>query len=164
MDREKAENEWREYLKGLLQGFTAAISFDDETGLPFLFAYPHCATCYFWYPIHRGGLNHLSNPDEIEYVEAGLQGKLLNSISLGNDHSDTYWNHAFFGWCKRYPPRHRDYYSIVGFRTLFTLVSRIIPSKIADYQFPVLSHINTCGEWKQGDWVEKFIKENKIEQ
>jgi len=164
MDREKFEKAWNEYLKDLFHGLFASIGFDDETELPFLFAYPHCATCTFWYPIHRDGIDQLLAPHEIERVEAGLQGKLYKDVSLGDDEYDHYTYYEFYGWCKRYPPPHRDCYSIISFRSLFSLISRKIPQKLADYQFPILIHTNTCGEWKQGNWVKEFIKENKIEK
>jgi hypothetical protein len=100
--------------------------------------------------------------DEIDHVNAGLQGNLLKIVSLDDGTHDSYRDHEFYGWCKRYPPRHQDSYAIISFRSLFSILSRKIPKKIADYQFPILSHENTCGEWKQGDWVQKFIIDNKV--
>lgn len=161
MDREKAEDAWQKYLRNFFQGIAAPLMVDEESDLPYLFANPHCATCAHWHPIHLDGLNQLSAPHELNHIEAGLQGKILKTVSLGNGEHDVYKDHEFYGWCKRYPPTYRDSYSIIGFRTVFSLVSRKIVQKISDYQFPLMSHMNYCGEWKQGDWVEDFINANK---
>jgi len=155
------EEEWQNYLKNFFQGIAAPLLVDEDSGLPYLFASPICATCQYWYPIHRDGLNQLPAPHEYDLVEKGLNGKIIKTVSLGEGEHDAYSDHVFYGWCKRYPPTNRDTYSIIGFRSLFSLVSRKIPQKVADYQFPLLSHTNTCGEWKQGEWVESFVNEYK---
>ena len=161
MEAEEYEENWQNYLKNFFQGIAAPLLVDEESGLPYLFANPVCATCQFWHPIHRDGLNQLPAPHEYDLVEKGLNGKILKTVSLGEGEHDAYNDHVFYGWCKRFPPTNRDTYSIIGFRSLFSLVSRRIPLKVADYQFPLLSHLNTCGEWKKGQWVEGFISENK---
>jgi len=160
MTIENAEMGWWEFLRDKFQGPGAFILFDNESGLPELFANPHCATCVYWFPVHRYGLDKITDPHEIQYMAQGLQGKIHMTVSSGGDH-EGYNDYDFFGRCKRYPPPHRDTYSIISFRSLISLVSRKIPLKVADYSFPVTNYENMCGEWKKGDWVEEFIDKNK---
>ena len=161
MEDDHNEEAWQEYLVNFFQGIAAPLLTDDESGLPYIFSNPLCATCQYWYPVHRDGLNQIHAPQENDIIEKGMQGKILNTVSLGGGVNDAYESHIFYGWCKRYPPQQQDTYTIISFRSLFSLIARKIPLKISDYQFPLISHENTCGEWKQGNWVVDFINANK---
>ena len=166
---EKNETLWWEYLSRFFTGFslTAASFHGRDSELPPIFATPRCATCKYWRLLHRGGMDQIPNPDEIELIEKGLTGKIMKSISFRvgtRDVDDVYADHEFFGWCKRYPPQHRESYSIIGFRSIFSLLTRNIPKKISDYQFPLMSHTNFCGEWSKAEWVEGFIEKQRAKK
>jgi putative acetyltransferase len=67
-----------------------------------------------------------------------------------------YRDHRFYGWCKRFPPFQRSGYSIIGFRSLFSFLSRNIPQKVSEYDFPLMPHNSSCGEWKENRWVAEI--------
>ena len=148
---EKNETLWWEYLSRFFTGFSLdAALFHQRGELHPIFATPRCATCKYWRLLHRDGMDQIPNPDEIELIEKGLTGK--------------YEGHEFFGWCKRYPPQHRESYSIISYRSIFSLLTRNIPKKISDYQFPLMSHTNFCGEWSKDEWVEGFIEKQRAKK
>jgi hypothetical protein len=155
MHNEKIHEAWWDYLKGIFE-----FSFDD---VPYLFRDPHCGTCSHWFLINEDGLHNLavtSSPNEYDEIIKDLSGKRIYTYREKSEIKDTYRDYRFYGWCKRFPPVQRSGYSILGFRSLFTFMSRNIPKKVAEYDFPLMPHDSSCGEWKENSWVAIFINEN----
>jgi len=156
MDTEQIHEAWWNYLKEELDPRTTA--FPSE--LPYLFREPHCATCSYWFLINGEGLHHLaitSSPKEYDEIINDLSGKRIHAYREKGRVIDTYQDHRFYGWCKRFPPFQRSGYSIIGFRSLFSFLNRNIPQKVSEYDFPLMPHNSSCGEWKENSWVADFI-------
>jgi len=120
MDQEHITKSWNEYLKR-----------ESESPLveSHLFKYPYCGTCKFWTLIDEDGLAAIQDQQEYDKVIQGIEGNILRAVRDNGSVIDTYTTWLFFGFCKRYPPQSPR------------------PIHIADYDFPLLSHWNTCGEW-----------------
>lgn len=153
---EQIRESWWKYLKD-------EFEFSTESP-PYLFRDPHCATCCHWFLINEEGLHHLSitsSPTEYDEIINDLKGKRHYTVREEGEIIDSYMDYRFYGWCRRFPPAQRNNYSIFSFRTLFTFLKRNIPQKVAEYDFPLMPHISSCGEWKESNWVPEFIKEQK---
>jgi hypothetical protein len=155
MYNEQVREAWWAYLSDM---------FPDPLGeLPYFFRDPYCGTCTHWFLINEDGLRHLaltSSPKEYDEIVNDMSGNRTGVYREKGVIKDTYRDHRFYGWCKRFPPVQRSGYSIIGFRTLFTFLSRNIPQKNAEYDFPLMPHSSSCGEWKQGSWVSDFVNKH----
>ena len=119
MHNEQIHEAWWSYLKEMFE-----FSFGEE--VPILFESPHCGTCAHWFLINEDGLNHLaitSYPKEYDEIIKELSGNRVYAHREKGIVEDTYRDYRFYGWCKRYPPFQRSGYSIISFRSLFTLLS-----------------------------------------
>ena len=160
MRSEQIHEAWWNYLKDELDPRTTA--FPSE--LPYLFREPHCGTCFHWFLINEDGLHHLavkSSPDEYDERITDISGNRIGIYREKGKIKDTYRDYRFYGWCRRFPPVQRSGYSVLRFRSLFAFLSRKIPQKIAEYDFPLMPHNCSCGEWKEDDWVADFVNKNK---
>ena len=81
MDEIEYEEKWQSYLSNLFTRLGAPIFFVDDIGLPQLFAYPYCATCKHWFPIHRDGLDKIAI-SEREYIELAMNGGITKSVKI----------------------------------------------------------------------------------
>jgi len=156
MHNEQISNAWWVYLKNM---FKHGIG-----DMPFLFETPHCGTCSNWFLIDEDGLDHIaltSAPGEYDEIIRDLKGERICDYREEGKIIDTYSDHRFYGWCKRFPPVPQSGHSIIGFRSFFSLLSRHIPKKVSEYDFPLMQHDNICGEWKKAKWVDKFIDQNR---
>ena len=152
MKTREIQEAWRNYLKGLFEH-----SICQER--PYLFRSNYCATCSHWSLLNEDGLRSIDDPREYDEVVAGMSGRKIQFYDDGAGNRDVYSSHEFYGWCKRYPPQPKRKYSIIGFRSLFTLVNRTISQKVSSYDFPLISQDDSCGEWRKDDWVDPFLKE-----
>lgn len=156
MHNEQIIKAWRGYLKNMLE--------PNYTGeKPWLFSNPFCGICAHWFIVRDRDLHHLAtkaSPREYDEIINDLSGNRLYDVREEGDIIDHYRAHRFYGWCKRYPPTQQGGYSIIGFRSIFTFLNRNIPQKVAEYDFPLMPHDSQCGEWKKGNWVDSFVKEN----
>ena len=130
MNREEIYETWWSYLKDELDPRTTA--FPSE--LPYLFREPHCGTCSHWYVKEFGGKQIKGYWEKGEVV-------------------DTYSESLFYGWCKRFPPVQRSPNSS------FNLFKKDASQINSTYDFPVVPHEQSCGEWNEGDWVKELINE-----
>jgi hypothetical protein len=39
-----------------------------------------------------------------------------------------------------------------------SFLSRNIPQKVSEYDFPLMPHNCSCGEWKEGQWLADFVQ------
>ena len=151
------EESWLNFLKHSFQ-------LDLLGEIPQLFRKPYCGTCSHWFLINKEGLHHLavtSSPKEYEEILNDIDGK-RHGIIRERDEVDVYTFFRFYGWCKRFPPMHRQSYSIIKFRTIFSLLNNSIPKKVSEYDFPLMPHESVCGEWREAKWVDDFVTENKL--
>ena len=156
MDSEQIHETWWNYLKYMLDPMTTAFPLE----LPYLFSEPHCGTCSHWFLINGEGLNYLattSSPREYDKIINDLNGKRMRTYRERGKVIDSYRDHRFYGWCKRFPPLQRGGYSVIGFRSFYSFLSRNIPQKLSEYDFPLVPHDCSCGEWKENAWVPNFI-------
>jgi hypothetical protein len=157
MHDEQINEAWWTYLKDT---FDSPIRGDE---LPIIFREPHCGTCSYWFLINNDGLDHVSktsSPAEYDEIIKGLSGKRLFTYQ-DSKITDGWFDYRFYGWCKRFPPVQRSEYSILRFRSLFSFLIRRIHYKVAEYDFPLMPHDCSCGEWKRNKWVLDFINRNK---
>lgn len=154
MHGEKIKETWTKYNQDMFK-----YSFNE---VPNLFQTPRCNTCSHWNLLGEEALHHISisSPKEYDEIIRGLEGKRIRTFKSEGKIEDVYSDFRFFGYCKRYPPASKGGYSIVGFRTLFTLLNRYIPKRIGEYGFPLMPHDEFCGEWNKGKWVDDWIKDN----
>jgi hypothetical protein len=160
MHSQQIHEAWWNYLKDKLDPRNRAL----PSELPYLFSEPYCATCSHWFLINEDGLYHLavtSSPDEYDEILNDLSGKRICTYREKGEIKDTWLDHRFYGWCKRFPPVQRNGYSILRFRSLFSFLSRNIPQKISEYDFPLMPHDCSCGEWKEDNWVSDFVNKNR---
>ena len=161
-DEWNGEDEWNDYLTRWFTDLAAAVLHEPDE-LPGPFGTPCCATCKYWRILRpqdllTGQMNStVPNPDEAERIENGWRGKLRRTVSETDGEHDSYLDHEFFGWCKRYPPQFHAPDSIISIRSFLSFLARHIPSKIAEYQFPLMPHHDGCGEWSKADWVDRFV-------
>lgn len=154
MNNEMIHESWWNYLKSMSESRIG--------DMPYLFRDPHCGTCSHWHLIDEDALHNIavtSSPKEYDEIFEGMSGKRLCVHREKGNVQDTYRDYRFYGWCKRFPPMHRGGYSVIGFRSFFTLLSRRVPNKISEYDFPLMPHDNTCGEWQEDKWVKNFLDE-----
>ena len=155
MHNDQIHEAWRNYLKGMFE-----FSIDD---IPYLFRDAHCVTRFHWFLIDEEGFYNLavtSSPKEYDEIINDLSGNRVCTYKEKGEIKDTHRDQRFYGWCKRFPPVQRGKYSILGFLSLFTFLSRSIPQKVADNDFPLMPHDCSCGEWKENKRVADFVKEN----
>jgi hypothetical protein len=152
---EKIEENWKKYNEDMFK-----YSIDE---VPYLFQTPRCNTCTHWKLITSEALHHIaiSSPNEYDEIMECLEGKQVRTFRVEGKIEDVYSDVRFFGWCKRFPPVHKQDYSIIRFRTLFSLLNRFIYKRVGEYGFPLMPHDEFCGEWKKDDWVDDWIKEHK---
>jgi hypothetical protein len=159
MLNEQIRETWWKHLNDMFDPLLLVIE-----DLPYLFRDPNCATCFHWFLMNEDGLDHLANtsPKEYQEVLTDLRGERIYHIREKDQMDDVYRSHRFYGWCKRFPPlfQHRGY-SVIGFRSLFTFLSRHVPKKISEYDFPLMPFDSSCGEWKESPWVEDFVTKHK---
>lgn len=181
MDTEQIHEAWWSYIEDMLNPRTTAFPLE----LPYLISEPHCATCLHWFLIDEQGLNHLavtSSPNEYDKIINDLSGKrfgvnkeydkickeydkIINNLSGKRFEAykekgeviDAYQDYRFYGWCKPFPPIQRSGYSVISLRSLFSFLSRNIPEKVSEYDFPLMPHDCSCGEWNEDHWVAEFI-------
>lgn len=110
-----------------------------------IYKMPMCGNCKHWYVLNEEDLKTVE-PRQQEQISKGFEGLLIRSSPVADE---VYTTHLFFGWCKRFPPIHRTEHSTKPF--LSRLITRI-PMRIADYDFPIMSHENKCGEWSGQEW------------
>ncbi len=159
MHNEQIHESWRKYLEDMFAN--SLVPSDD---MPYLFSDPHCGTCAHWFLINEDGLHHLavtSSPSEYDEIIRDLSGERICVYREKGEYVDSYRDHRFYGWCKRFPPVQRGGYSILRFRSLFTFLNRNIPQKIAEYDFPLMPHNSSCGEWKEDNWLSDFVQKHK---
>jgi hypothetical protein len=160
MHSEQIHKAWWNYLKDMLDPRTT----DQPSELPYLFSEPHCATCFHWFLVNEHGLHHLadtSSTREYDGIIEDLSGKRICAYREEGEIKDTYRDYRFYGWCRRFPPSQRSGYPVIGFRSLFTFLSRHIPRRISEYDFPLMPHNCSCGEWKEDRWVADFVGEHR---
>jgi hypothetical protein len=146
------------YLEGL---FPASARIGDEK--PRLFQDGYCGTCQHWSLLNSAGLHHIAitgPPSEYDEILEHMNGK-KRYVYEGEEYTDTYSDYLFYGWCRRYPPTPRSGYYIGSIRSLFSRLIRYIPMRVSEYEFPLVTHECSCGEWKEAEWVADFIKRNQ---
>ena len=156
LSNEQIQKSWWNYLKKMFPPLPGER-------LPYLFSDPHCGTCAHWFLIDYDGLHHLaitSSPSEYDNIVDDLKGNHIFDYRVNGEVEDVYTDYCFYGWCKRSPPVQRSGYSVVGFRSVFSFLSRNIPQKIAKYGFPLMPHDCSCGEWKENHWVADFVNKH----
>ena len=156
MHNEQIHEAFWKYLKN-------AFQYPTGEELPLEFRDSYCITCTYWFLINEAGLYHLAvtSPNEHDEILRDLSGKRIETYREKGDIKDVYSTHRFYGWCKRFPPSQRNSYSVIRFRTIFSLINSNVPRNIAEYDFPLMPHDSSCGEWKEGPWVAEFISKHK---
>ena len=161
MHAERIRGLWKDYLEDL---FKYSLSKP-----PFLFETPYCGTCFYWNLLNADAMEIIEviAPNEYEAICRGMEGKIIKAYREDGEIKDTYNEHRFFGFCKRYPPSLMQGNSIIKFNSLLSLKNIKVPMILSGYKFPVMPHDEWCGEWKQGEWVADFMadkaKEKQIE-
>lgn len=152
MNKEKIKELWTQYINETFQ--------NASTQPPYLFRGPNCATCLYWHLIDEDSLKMVSiySPKEYEHICHGMEGKIIRLHKEYGQIKDTYNDHMFYGFCKRFPPTwpESDSKTRIG---LFSITNVKMPKVLSGYRFPFLPHEEQCGEWKQGEWVKEVLSE-----
>jgi hypothetical protein len=153
MNKEKIWDSWRKYIDDLF--------INSPSKPPFIFKRPHCATCAYWSLLGEDELRAISiySPEEYETICRGIEGKIVKAYREEGQVKDSYTDHQFHGFCKRYPPSLVDPNSIIRFRPIFSFVNVKLPNVLPRNAFPVMPHEQWCGEWKQDEWVNEILIE-----
>ena len=158
MNSEEIYNKWQDFLRNELDPSGMLSPLD----LPFLFSNPCCATCSYWFLLNGEELHLLgmtSIPRIYENIINGFNGKQTMYYKDKED-LDVFNIYRFYGKCKRFPPSHRNEYYCPRAWSFFSFFKKNILQKYYAYDFPLLPHDCSCGEWKQDGWVKDFIMEN----
>ena len=151
MEQDVTNTLWRKFLKQ-----ADPHSRTSASGGP-IYKLPMCGNCKHWKLIDDEGMTNIQSPDDFNRIDSGLEERVYRSIRLSDGTVEVYSVQLFYGWCKRYPPKPRYNYSIKKSLSLFARLYLKVPQKISDYNFPLLSHENECGEWQASEDI-KLIK------
>lgn len=154
MNKERIKELWAKYINDT---FKYAI-----TQPPLLFRDSNCATCDYWHLLGEDVLEVVSiyYPTEYEHICRGMEGKIIRTYKEEGEIKDTYNDHVFYGYCKRFPPLLLESDSILKIG-LFSATNTKKPKMLSAYRFPILPHEEQCGEWKQSDWARELLLEKQ---
>ena len=153
MDQKEIRELWGKYINKTVK---------YSLGQPHLFSRPYCATCTHWHLLDEDSLNAISiySPKEHEQICRGMKGEIIRPYEEDGQIVDTYTDHIFYGFCKRFPPTWPESDSITKIR-LLSIINVKRPRLVTGYRFPVLPHEEWCGEWKQDKWVTEVLSEKQ---
>ena len=157
MNKEKIRELWTSHIN---ESFEYAL-----TQPPLLFRFPKCATCTHWQLLDEDVLEIISiqSPTEYEQICRGMEGKIIRAYKEDGEIRDTYRDHLFYGYCKRFPPDLLESDSTLEIG-LFSIKNRKTPKILTPYRFPILPHEQHCGEWKQAEWAREELSERQKEK
>ena len=123
MNQKEIDQAWEKFI---------AKERDSLESEGYLFTEPLCGTCKHWMLISEEELLFIKDRKEYSYIIKGMQGSITKIHKEDDELVDTFQVSVFHGWCKRYPPKPNSSQN---------------PLKRSDYNTPLVSHENTCGEW-----------------
>lgn len=154
MHAEKIRELWRKYINDL---FDNAISKP-----PHLFKRPFCATCKYWHLLDADSMEMISINSQNDYdnLVRGMEGNIIRAYKENGEIKDTYRDHIFYGYCKRYPPVLLESDSVIRIG-LFSIKNIKTPKLFSGYRFSILPHEQYCGEWTEDEWARDILAEKK---
>jgi len=156
MHNEEIRRRWQNYIDDM-------FNYNLFGEKPYLFESSYCATCIHWYLLNEEGLHHvaITAPNDYERIMIGLEGNIIKPVKEEGEIIDSYQDHQFFGWCKRYPPIIKNNYSILRIRSIFSRLATHVPKLISEFGYPLMPHDECCGEWGKDLWVDKRLNEEE---
>lgn len=146
MYQERIEKLWLKYIDEKME---SSLSND-------YFSHPHCETCKYYQLFREDVIYPISvyHPDLYKHICDGMEGKIRRTYKEEGVPVESYYDHIFYGFCKRYPPVIREEDSVLKIG-LFSIKNNKIHNILDGYRFPVLHNKEWCGEWKLSGWVKK---------
>ncbi len=140
---------------------------DDSTKFsltqpPYTLTASNCGTCKYWHLVDEDTLEVVAaySPKEYEFMRRGMKEGHIKGYEENGQVVDTYPDHIFYGFCKRFPPTIAESHSKLSFPSL-SLADIKRPDILSGYRFPFLPHKESCGEWKQGEWVARALSKTQ---
>ena len=127
------------------------------------FSDPWCETCEYWFFLRQDVIEQIEiyYPNIYKHICDGMEGKIIKGFEENGVVVDTYNDHRFYGFCKRYPPVIGDEDSVIKKIGLFSSSNTKIRKILDGYRFPVLPNNEWCGEWKLSQWGKERLKKEQ---